>query len=155
VDVTGPSARERGRGGSRLVEGTRSGAIAGGAERDSREVARFAARAAVSKQGTEIVILDVRELITITDYFVIVSGSSERQVATIADEVVHRLRDRGIRPARREGDSGARWLLLDYVDFVVHVFHDEEREYYRLERLWRDAEQVAWDEEPRAEVSSG
>ena len=119
---------------------------------DSRDLARLAARAAASKQGEDILVLDVRDLITITDYFVIVTGTSERQLTTIADEVVKQAKDRGVRPAR-EGEAGARWLLLDFVDFVVHVFHHEERDYYRLENLWRDAPNVEWEE--RAEASSG
>jgi ribosome-associated protein len=121
--------------------------------RDTRDLARLAARAASSKQAEDIVILDVSELITITDYFVIASGGTERQLKTIADEVVHALREEGVRPVRQEGDPGARWLLLDFVDFVVHVFHEDEREFYRLENLWRDAPVVRWEEE--VEVSSG
>ena len=121
--------------------------------RDSRELAIRAARAAVAKQGEAATILDVRDLITITDYFVIVSGGSDRQVKTIADEVIRSLKEIGVRPARVEGESAARWLLLDFVDFVVHVFEHQEREFYRLENLWIDAPLVEWDE--RAEVSSG
>lgn len=98
-------------------------------------------------------ILDVSELIGITDFFVIASGSSERQIATIAEEIERQLKPAAGKPVRREGESGARWLLLDFVDFVVHVFHEEEREFYRLENLWRDAPVVDWEEE--AEVSSG
>ena len=113
----------------------------------SRGSATLAARAASSKQGQAITVLDVRELITITDYFVIVSGSSERQVATIAEEVIRVLKEKDIRPARREGDPGARWMLIDFVDFVVHVFHEEEREFYRLENLWRDAPVVEWEQD--------
>jgi ribosome-associated protein len=124
-----------------------------GAVTDSRELARLAARAASSKQGEAIVILDVRELITITDYFVIASGASDRQVDTIADEVLRELKKNETRPVRKEGDPAARWILLDFVDFVVHVFHEEEREYYRLENLWRDAPIVEWD--GGAEASSG
>jgi ribosome-associated protein len=118
-----------------------------------RELARLAARAAASKQGEAIVILDVRDLITITDYFVIASGASDRQVDTIADEVVRELKKNETRPVRTEGDPATRWVLLDFVDFVVHVFHRDEREYYRLENLWRDAPVVDWQED--AEVSSG
>ncbi|HJP66063.1 MAG TPA: ribosome silencing factor [Actinomycetota bacterium] len=121
--------------------------------RDSRDLARLAAQAASSKQGQDIVILDVRDLIGITDYFVIASGGSERQLSTITEEVERQLKPEGVRPVRREGESGARWLLLDFVDFVVHVFHEEERDFYRLENLWRDAPVVGWEEE--AEVSSG
>lgn len=105
----------------------------------SLRCAILAARAASSKQGSDILVLNVREVITITDYFVIVSASSDRQVATIGEEVVRALKEAGVRPVRREGEAGARWLLLDFVDFVVHVFHEEEREFYGLERLWRDA----------------
>ena len=119
----------------------------------SRGSATLAARAASSKQGQAITVLDVRELITITDYFVIVSGSSERQVATIAEEVIRVLKEKDIRPARREGDPGARWMLIDFVDFVVHVFHEEEREFYRLENLWRDAPVVEWEQDTTASLA--
>jgi ribosome-associated protein len=117
---------------------------------DSREMAVLAARTAASKQGHAAVILDVRELITITDYFVIVSGASDRQVKTLADEVVRALKEAGVRPVRREGEVAARWVLLDFVDFVVHVFNQEEREFYRLENLWRDAPVVDWEQDARA-----
>jgi len=120
---------------------------------ESREVAVAAARAAAAKQASGIVILDVHELIVITDHFVIASGSSDRQVKTIVEEVEKALRARGVRPVRTEGEVEARWVLLDYVDVVVHVFAEEEREYYDLERLWRDAPRIDW-EEPDA-ASSG
>jgi ribosome-associated protein len=120
---------------------------------DSRELARRAARAAATKQAENVVILDVRNLITITDYFVIASGMSDRQVKTVAEEVVHALKEKGTRPVRREGEAGARWVLLDFVDFVVHVFEQQEREFYRLENLWIDAPVVEWEEPP--EASSG
>jgi len=112
----------------------------------SKEVAVAAARAAASKQGAGIAILDVHDLIVITDYFVIASGSSDRQVKTIVEEVEKALRAQGVRPVRREGETENRWVLLDYVDVVVHVFAEEEREYYDLERLWRDAPRPAWAE---------
>jgi ribosome-associated protein len=120
---------------------------------DSRDLARRAARAAATKQADNIVVLDVRALITITDYFVIASGTSDRQVKTIAEEVVHALKDDGVRPVRREGEAGATWVLLDFVDFVVHVFEQQEREFYRLENLWIDAPVVEWEDS--AEASSG
>jgi ribosome-associated protein len=119
----------------------------------SKEVAVAAARAAAAKQGGDIAILDVHELIVITDFFVIASGSSDRQVKTIVDEVEKAVRERGVRPVRREGETENRWVLLDYVDVVVHVFADEEREYYDLERLWRDAPRVRWQDSDAA--SSG
>ena len=118
---------------------------------DSGTLARIAARAASSKQAEAVVVLDVRELITITDYFVIASGASDRQVDTIADEVVKTLKGRGARPVRKEGEVGSRWILLDFVDFVVHVFRQEERDYYRLDNLWADAPLIDWED--RAEAS--
>jgi ribosome-associated protein len=117
---------------------------------ESKEVAVAAARAAATKQGADIAILDVHELIVITDFFVIASGSSDRQVKTIVDEVEKAVRKRGVRPVRREGETENRWVLLDYVDVVVHVFAEEEREYYDLERLWRDAPRVTWAESDAA-----
>jgi ribosome-associated protein len=113
---------------------------------DSREVAVATARAASEKQGSRIVILDVRDLIVITDYFVIASGSSDRQVRTIVEEVEKALRGLGVKPVRREGENEGAWVLLDFVDVVVHVFGEEERDYYDLERLWRDAPVVEWEE---------
>ncbi len=112
----------------------------------SREVAVTAARAASSKKARDIVILDVRDLIVITDYFVICSGTSDRQVRTIADEIERAVRERGFRPIRREGEREGRWILLDFVDFVAHVFLEDDRSYYDLERLWSDAPTLAWEE---------
>ena len=115
-------------------------------------MALAAARAGADKQGQRIAVLDVRELIVITDYFVIVSASSERQARTIAEEVERSLRGLGVKPLRREGESDGIWILLDYVDVVVHVFREEERDFYDLERLWRDAPTVEW--EPASSSSS-
>jgi ribosome-associated protein len=111
---------------------------------DSREAAVAAARSASAKQAEGVAIRDVHSLIVITDFFVIASGTTERQVRTIVDEVEKALRDLGRKPLRREGETEGRWVLLDYVDIVVHVFAEEEREYYDLERLWRDAPRVDW-----------
>ena len=112
----------------------------------SRAIALAAARAAAAKQADDVAILDVHGLIVITDYFVICSGRSEPQVKTIVEEVEKAVRELGERPIRREGDAEARWVLLDYVDVVVHVFAEEEREYYDLERLWRDAPRIAMND---------
>ena len=98
-------------------------------------------------------VLEVRDLIVITDYFVIASGASDRQVRTIADEVEKTLANKKLKPVRREGEREGRWLLLDFVDIVVHVFVDEDRRYYELERLWKDAPRVRW--EKRAAKASG
>lgn len=120
---------------------------------ESRQAAVAAARAAAAKQAEHITILDVHGLIVITDYFVICSGATERQVRTIVEEVEKALRDLGRKPVRREGESERRWVLLDYVDLVVHVFTEQEREYYELERLWGDAPRSAWEDEGIASSS--
>ena len=119
----------------------------------SREVAARAARAAAAKQATDIVVLDVHELIVITDFFVICTASSNRQVKTVIEGIVDSIRELGEKPIRREGEDEAGWWLLDYVDMVVHVFGEEERAYYDLERLWRDAPRLDWQEPDAA--SSG
>ncbi len=120
---------------------------------ESREAALTAARAASAKQAEDVVVIDVSQIIVITDYFVICSGTSDRQVKTIAEEVEKALKGDDRRPVRREGETEARWILLDYVDFVVHVFAQPERDYYELERLWLDAPRVNWEESEAA--SSG
>lgn len=117
---------------------------------DSLDVALAAARAASEKLAEDIVILDVQSLIGITDYFVICSGRNERQVQTILEEIQKRLGDRGRKPFRREGEHQLRWVLLDYGDFVVHIFHAEERQFYELERLWKDANRIPVDASDRA-----
>jgi ribosome-associated protein len=119
----------------------------------SHAVAIAAARAAADKQASDIVILDVRELIVITDHFVIASAGTKRQIRSVIESVEEALRAMGEKPIRREGEPEGGWWLLDYIDVVVHVFGSEEREYYDLERLWRDAPRVAW--EPSEAASSG
>ena len=109
---------------------------------ESRDIAVTAARAAAAKQAADVTILDVHGLIVITDYFVIASGETDRQVKTIVEEVERAVRDLGEKPVRREGDADSRWVLLDYIDVVVHVFHEKTREYYLLERLWGDAKKI-------------
>jgi len=115
-----------------------------GAERESRQLAVAAARAAAAKQAEEVLVLEVGPILAIVDFFVICSGTSDRQVKTIVEEVEEALRAVGVRAVRREGEDQAGWVLLDYVDVVVHVFGEEEREYYGLERLWLDAERIEW-----------
>ena len=113
-----------------------------------REWARTAAQAASAKGGEETVIIEVGAVLAITDAFVITSGRNGRQVKTIAEEVEARLKaDGGITPLRVEGLNDSQWVLLDYGDLVVHVFLDETREFYDLERLWSDAPRVAWEDE--------
>jgi len=118
----------------------------------SRELAIAAARAASSKKAQDVVVIEVRDLIVITDFFVIATGTSDRQVRTVAQEIEEALRAHGMKPLRREGEREGRWVLLDFVDFVAHVFHQEQREYYGLERLWSDAPLIEWEDQA---VSSG
>lgn len=117
----------------------------------ARERAVIAAQAAVDKQGERTVILDVSATLVVTDAFVITSGSNTRQVRTIVDEIQRRLKDEdGVGPLRMEGRSDASWVLVDYGDVVVHVFLEETRAYYDLERLWADAPRIDWDEATEA-----
>ena len=106
------------------------------------ELALTAAQAAADKVAHDIVVLDVSERLVITDCFVLASAPSDRQVKSVVDEIEERLRKQGVKPVRREGEREARWVLLDYVDVVVHVQHEEERVYYALERLWKDCPQI-------------
>ncbi|MCL2543096.1 MAG: ribosome silencing factor [Nocardioidaceae bacterium] len=105
-----------------------------------------AARAAADKLATDIVAFDVSEQLAITDAFLLASGSNDRQVKAIVEEVEDRVRDAGAKPIRREGERDGRWVLLDFGDIVVHVQHEEEREFYALERLWRDCPTIALPE---------
>lgn len=105
-----------------------------------RELAVAAAREAVDRKGSDVVLLDLRGITSATDWFVIASGESDIQVRSIAERIEERLaKDLDARPWHVEGLKQTRWVLLDYVDFVVHVFHREARVYYDLERLWADA----------------
>jgi ribosome-associated protein len=97
-----------------------------------------AAEAASDKLASDIMVLDVSDRLVITDCFVLASAPSDRQVKSVVDEVELRLRNLGVKPVRREGERDGRWVLLDFVDIVVHVQHTEERTYYALERLWKD-----------------
>jgi ribosome-associated protein len=103
---------------------------------------RRAAHAALSKKASEIVALDLKDLEGVSDYFLICSASSEVQVKAIAEAVEDKLREQGVRPWHIEGLEGRHWVLLDYVEFVVHVFHEKTREYYMLDRLWGDARSI-------------
>ena len=113
----------------------------------SLDLALTAAAAASAKQARDVRVLDVSEPLVISDYFVICSAGYDRQVRAIVEEIERACRAEGARPLRREGEREARWILLDFVDFVVHVFLQEERDYYDLERLWRDAPVVARSDE--------
>jgi len=97
-----------------------------------------AARAASEKLAQHIMAFDVSDQLAITDAFVLASATNDRQVKAIVDEIEEKLRDIGEKPIRREGERDGRWVLIDYGDVVVHVQHEEERQFYALERLWRD-----------------
>lgn len=113
---------------------------------------RVAARAASDKLGSDLVAFDVSEPLAITDIFLIVSATNERQVGAIVDAVEEALLAHRTKPARREGHGENRWVLLDFIDLVVHVMHTEERALYALERLWRDCPRIALDEGTPAEA---
>jgi ribosome-associated protein len=93
----------------------------------------------LDRKATDVTLLDLRKLSSATDFFLIATGRSDTHVSAIADHVVDELKNEGVRPAGVEGMRGGRWVLVDYVDFVVHVFHPAAREFYQLERLWGDA----------------
>ena len=112
------------------------------------EPIRTSVTAATDKKATDVVVLDLRPAAAFTDFFVICSGQHPRQVKAIAESVQDRLRDRGARPAVVEGTDRAEWILLDFFDFVVHVFTPDVRDFYGLERLWGTAERLAVDSEP-------
>ena len=136
-----PESRERTEEG-RAAEGKQAEATQlAPAELDER--VRLALHAAGEKKAHDLVVLDLREVASFTDYFVIASGTNVRQVQAVADEVQEQLRKHlSVRPARVEGYNTAEWVLLDYGDFIFHVFEEKSRRFYDLERLWRDAARV-------------
>ena len=108
------------------------------ASTEAVRMAEVAARAAAAKLAEDVVVIDVSEQLVITDCFVLATGANDRQVNAIVDEVEEKMRLAGYKPARREGTREGRWVLLDYVEIVVHIQHRDEREFYALDRLWRD-----------------
>ncbi|HEY9403611.1 MAG TPA: ribosome silencing factor [Pyrinomonadaceae bacterium] len=102
-----------------------------------------ALHAASDKKAHDLIVLDLRPVATFTDYFLIASGTNVRQVQAIADEITERLKREGTRAARIEGYQTAEWVLVDYGDFIVHIFEDKARRFYDLERLWREGVRVA------------
>jgi len=112
------------------------------ATQEALALTRIAAQAAADKLGTDIVAFDVSERLAITDVFLIVTAKNERQVGGVVDGVEEALYKAGTKVVRREGDREARWVLLDFLDLVVHVQHAEERQLYSLERLWRDCPRI-------------
>ena len=110
----------------------------------AEQTAILAAQAADDKKAENVRIMDMRDTLGITDYFVIASGRNERQVRRIQEAIEERLREEGNKPARREGQRFGRWILLDYVDVVAHGFLTEDRAFYDLERLWGNVPIVEW-----------
>lgn len=102
-------------------------------------IAREAGKLALSKKGNNVKIIKINKISNICDYFVIVSGDVDVHVKAIADAVYDGLLDKGVKPWHREGTKGGKWILLDYVDVVVHIFQESAREFYALEKLWGDA----------------
>lgn len=108
----------------------------------SPDVAR-AADLARDRKGRDLTVLDLRGLSSATDFFLIVTGTSDIHVRSVADHIMEALKKDGVRPDHVEGMQGGRWVLIDYIDFVVHVFHPAARDFYQLERLWGDAPALA------------
>ena len=129
---------------TKVAKGAPSGvpAQAASAERSSLALARRIVELAEDKKAADIVLLDLSELTTMADYFVIASGGSERQLDAIADGIVGGLRDEKTRPFGREGTAASHWVLIDYGGVIVHVFTPPERDFYQLERHWSEAKTV-------------
>jgi ribosome-associated protein len=123
----------------------------------ARELALSAAQAAADKKAQDIVIIDVGDQLVITDAFVLASAPNERQVQAIVDAIEEQLLElpEKAKPVRREGQRSGRWVLLDYVDVVVHVQHTEEREFYALDRLWKDCPTIPFTDRALVEAESG
>ena len=111
----------------------------------TRHMATTAARAAAGMFAKNIVLIDLREAVSYTDYFVVVSAETQRQIRRLVDEVLEKMNEAGYRPRSRRIDEGSAWISLDFLDIVVHIFTDEARDYYRLESLWRSAPQEHWE----------
>src|SRR5258708_21999552 len=136
--------------GSRVVSGTNATV---GDLSDFDDRIRRTLLAAWEKKALDLTVLDLREIASFTDFFVIATGTNKRQVQAISDEVVEQLKRSGTRAARVEGYQTAEWILVDYGDFVVHVFDDKARRFYDLERLWREARRIDVSP-PGSEVSN-
>ena len=112
----------------------------------TRRMAESAARAAAGMFARDVTIIDLRNVVSYTDYFVVASAETERQTRRIVEEVLDKMREEGYRPRSRRVDEGTAWISLDFLDVVVHVFTDEARDYYRLESLWRGVPQTRWED---------
>lgn len=112
----------------------------------TRRMAETAARAAAGMFARDVILMDMREAVSYTDYFVVASAETDRQTRRIVEEVLDRMAKEGFKPRSRRYDEGSSWISLDYLDVVVHVFTDEARDYYRLESLWRGVPQERFEE---------
>ena len=124
--------------------------IGTGKKRLTGEVGKVV-RVALDKKALDVVVLDLRHTPAFTDFFVLCSGQNQRQVKAIVDAVEETLRAAKVRPAHIEGYDGAEWVLMDYFNFIVHVFAPQTRAFYSLERLWGDAERIDVSDEPTAD----
>ncbi len=115
---------------------------------------RRAGELALERKAEDVVALDLRGIHTATDHFVVASGSSDVQVKAVAEHILDELRKEGHRPNHVEGMAGGRWVLLDYIDFVVHVFHRQSRDFYQLETLWGDAPRTHFSDDGPEETAS-
>lgn len=111
-----------------------------------KELVKFAVKLLDNKKAGRITVLDIGKLTTLGDYFIIASGTSTTQVRALAGEIEDKLSQQGIEPKRVEGEGSAMWILMDYYDVIIHIFNDETRDFYGLERLWADAVEVDPDE---------
>ena len=125
------------------------GGAAGGKKKKLTGEVSKVVRAALDKKALDVVVLDLRNTSAFTDFFILCSGSNQRQVKAIADAVEETLRAAKLRPAHVEGYDRAEWILMDFFTFIVHVFTPQTRAFYGLERLWGDAERIEVSEEPR------
>ena len=113
------------------------------------EIADLAANSAVDRKALDVIVLDLRGLSSFTDYFVICSGTSDTHVEGVAENIENKLYDQGVKLWHREGGKKASWILLDYIDVIIHVFTRDSREFYSLERLWGDAPKTTYQEDQK------
>lgn len=111
-----------------------------------QDILKIAIKAIDSKRGENIKVLKVGDITILANYFVIANGNSSTQVKALADEVEFKLSEAGLEPHRTEGFQGANWIVLDYIDVVIHIFHKETRDFYDLERLWQDGTEISAEE---------
>lgn len=122
------------------------------ATENAHRLLQIAATAADDKGGVDLVALDISEPLPLVDIFLLVTGRNERNVIAISNEIEDKMIEAGVKTIRREGRSEGRWILLDFGDLVVHVFHEEERMYYGLERLWKDCPAIPLEFAQHSEV---